>query len=141
MFFPYKVVRKSGKNLGLHKIGMKSSSAFSFESPSHSNFQSISDSFPIPDVLPRASRQDHNTTFYFPPIERDFERALTAGNNSKALVLLLEHRSKKQPMSISLNNKLLQLCSGLGYYTMSIQIYNEMVVCNRFFRIFVYFFF
>lgn len=137
MFFPCKVIGKHGKkNLVIHRKGMKSSAAFAFQSnsPSHSHgFQSISDSFPAPpEVLPRAARQEHNTTFYYPPIERDFERALNAGNNSKALVLLLEHRSKKQPMSITLNNRLLQLCSSLGYYTMAIQIYNEMVVCENF---------
>jgi pentatricopeptide repeat protein len=96
-----------------------------------SGFQSLSDSFPVPEILPRVGRQENNTTFYFPPIERDFEKALTNGNNSKALILLIDHRSKKQPMSITLNNKLLQLCSTLGYYTMAIQIYNEMLNNNQ----------
>jgi len=99
-----------------------------------SGFHQLGGSFTGPDILstPRINRQqEHNTTFYFPPIERDFENALSSGNNSKALILLLEHRAKKQPISITLNNKLLSLCSGLGYYTMAVQIYDEMLSSNQ----------
>jgi pentatricopeptide repeat protein len=137
-------MQKRGKN-AIYKKGIKTSSLYDSLSSmqnlakekttfkfNNTGFQSLSsDSFPIPDILPRLGRQENNTTFYFPPIERDFEKALTNGNNSKALILLLDHRSKKQPMSITLNNKLLQLCSTLGYYTMAIQIYNEMLKNNQ----------
>lgn len=49
-------------------------------------------------------------------------------NDARALVMLMEHRQMNLPMSINLSNKLLSLCKEFEYYTLAMQIYNEMVV-------------